>query len=340
MSLPRNRSFDGLIGTVPGVSMTTARAASRSTAPPAPRTCGTWTARTSPASRLGTTAQGAVMELVEEVKVTASGLQRRDSAARWAASSTSSAARAATRTTATSASITTTTPGSWRARPGLPSAGARSTAPRSRSTSTTTTCTGTAVSRVTTTSARRRLHLGGFILKDKLWFFGSFNPRYERTWGDRFFNSDPGPGRTYSFFNKNLGLNGQIKLTAAPMKGCAYRPAWSTTGRTTGAPSPASWARAPRPTPGVRRDTTTELERRLPGRLQRQQQFPGQPPRRLPQMNTIHQQIANRFTTYYFNQENSMFAAAKDDAAFVAGVPSASPAPSTMAGPGRSMIRP
>jgi hypothetical protein len=33
--------------------------------------------------------------------------------------------------------------------------------------------------------------LGGFIFKDRLWFYGSFNPVYGRTFGDRWFTSDP-----------------------------------------------------------------------------------------------------------------------------------------------------
>src|SRR5512138_758784 len=53
--------------------------------------------------------------------------------------------------------------------------------------------------------------LGGYILKDKLWFFASVNPIYSRTWGDRFFNSDPQPRPMYTFYNKNWGLNGQVK---------------------------------------------------------------------------------------------------------------------------------
>jgi hypothetical protein len=68
--------------------------------------------------------------------------------------------------------------------------------------------------------------LGGYILKDKVWFFGSINPVYSRTYGSRFFNSDPilvggvtVPRPVYPFYQKSLGLNGQIKLTAAPVKG-------------------------------------------------------------------------------------------------------------------------
>jgi len=79
-------------------------------------------------------------------------------------------------------------------------------------------------------------NLGGYVLKDKLWFFASFNPTYDRTYADRWFSSDPVdlnnakyPGdtakdprqgrQTYNFYAKNYYLYWQGKLTAAPMKG-------------------------------------------------------------------------------------------------------------------------
>jgi len=61
--------------------------------------------------------------------------------------------------------------------------------------------------------------LGGYFLKDKVWFFGSFNPIYSRTLTERFFNSDPEPRPVYDFYNKNFTWNGQFKLTAAPVRG-------------------------------------------------------------------------------------------------------------------------
>jgi len=64
-------------------------------------------------------------------------------------------------------------------------------------------------------------NLGGYILKDRLWFFGSFNPQYSRTIADRWFlvdgTYDTAP--RYNFYNKNFNWNGQMKLTAAPFKG-------------------------------------------------------------------------------------------------------------------------
>ena len=80
-------------------------------------------------------------------------------------------------------------------------------------------------------------NLGGFVFKDKLWFFGSFNPTYSRTYGDRWFRSDPADqsqakvwgdtiadprqGRPmYSgFYEKRYYTYWQAKLTAAPFKG-------------------------------------------------------------------------------------------------------------------------
>ncbi len=59
--------------------------------------------------------------------------------------------------------------------------------------------------------------LGGYILKDRLWFFGSFNPIYYQTTALRDFNRRTGPW--YQFVNKNTYYNASIKLTAAPIRG-------------------------------------------------------------------------------------------------------------------------
>jgi len=80
------------------------------------------------------------------------------------------------------------------------------------------------------------LNFSGYILKDKLWFFASFDPTYERTYADRFFRSDPTnqadakywldtvkdprQGRTlYNFYTKAYYPYWQVKFTAAPIKG-------------------------------------------------------------------------------------------------------------------------
>jgi hypothetical protein len=76
-------------------------------------------------------------------------------------------------------------------------------------------------------------NLGGFIFKDKVWFFGSFNPIYQSQDAQRWFLSDPAgnaaddwtkdkirQGRPLTTFNvKNYNFNAQIKLTAAPIAG-------------------------------------------------------------------------------------------------------------------------
>ena len=59
--------------------------------------------------------------------------------------------------------------------------------------------------------------LGGYIIKDKLWFFGSFNPSYDQTAALRDFNERGGPFSTFK--EKNKGLAGSIRLTAAPFTG-------------------------------------------------------------------------------------------------------------------------
>jgi hypothetical protein len=79
-------------------------------------------------------------------------------------------------------------------------------------------------------------NLGGFILKDRLWFFASFNPFYRQWIVDRWFSSDPVnlgaakyPGdlvkdprqgrQTYEFYQKNMYYYWQAKLTAQPISG-------------------------------------------------------------------------------------------------------------------------
>ncbi len=80
------------------------------------------------------------------------------------------------------------------------------------------------------------VNLSGYIFKDKLWFFASFNPIYSRTYADRWFTSDPTnqadssvwgdtikdprQGREqYNFYSKNWYWYWSGKLTAAPIKG-------------------------------------------------------------------------------------------------------------------------
>jgi len=59
--------------------------------------------------------------------------------------------------------------------------------------------------------------LGGYLVKDKLWFFGSLDFATNRTIASREFNLGTGPFS--SFRAKDDGLNGSFKLTAAPVAG-------------------------------------------------------------------------------------------------------------------------
>ncbi|MBC7348944.1 MAG: TonB-dependent receptor [Candidatus Aminicenantes bacterium] len=59
--------------------------------------------------------------------------------------------------------------------------------------------------------------LGGYIIKDRLWFFGSYNPIYSQTNALRDFNQRTGP--FYNFIRWYRYDNASIKLTAAPMTG-------------------------------------------------------------------------------------------------------------------------
>ncbi len=61
------------------------------------------------------------------------------------------------------------------------------------------------------------LSLGGYILKDKLWFFGSLNPIFSQTKAQRDFNYREGPFQTFK--SKTTNYNGSIKLSAAPFAG-------------------------------------------------------------------------------------------------------------------------
>jgi hypothetical protein len=59
--------------------------------------------------------------------------------------------------------------------------------------------------------------LGGYFIKDKLWFFGSFNPVFSQTSALRDFNLREGPFSTFK--NKNTDWNGSIRISAAPLHG-------------------------------------------------------------------------------------------------------------------------
>jgi hypothetical protein len=61
--------------------------------------------------------------------------------------------------------------------------------------------------------------LGGYILRDRLWFFGSFNPIFRKEGGPRFFLDAADPDAKSDFFIKRWNWNGQFKLTSQPLTG-------------------------------------------------------------------------------------------------------------------------
>jgi hypothetical protein len=61
--------------------------------------------------------------------------------------------------------------------------------------------------------------LGGYIIKDKLWFFGSLNPSYSQTVAMRNFGQPSSPTPFESFKAKNNALGASVRLTAAPAAG-------------------------------------------------------------------------------------------------------------------------
>lgn len=218
MNLPRSRSFDGLISTVPGVQYdfrTGGLSVDGATG-----TENMWYMDGADISNvhIGTNAQGAVMEMVEEVKVTASGYNAEfggsmggvvnvitrsggnafhgDVLAFFDGGSMLMASKANTyfRWDPNDSNIP-----QYVNDDDLYFNGGRTRDDYKR--------------------FEGVFNLGGYVVKDKLWFFASFNPVYSRTYANRFFTSDPLPRPTYPFYNKNLAFNGSLKLTAAPMKG-------------------------------------------------------------------------------------------------------------------------
>jgi len=164
--------------------------------------------------------------------------------------------------------------------------------------------------------------LGGYILKDKLWFFGSINPIYSRTWANRFFTTDdtnPDPDVSnapyYPFFNKNLTFNGQMKLTAAPVRGLRVSASYVN-----------NWSNYRGALPSILGSGTKTYEWGREG-----YDYPNWSAAFLADYsasnnllislrggyhmsNQTNQQIANRFTTWYYSEPNYMF---EDDPFFL-----------------------
>jgi len=225
MALPRNRSFDGLISTVPGVQYDN-RTGGLSV-DGATGTENMWYMDGADISQVhvGTNAQGAVMELVDEVKVTASGYNAEFGG------SMGGVVNVITRSggNAYHGDLSLYYNDNTRLMQGKSRYYFRWD-PTNSSNPQYVNDDDLYWKGANGRDDYKRFEgvftLGGYILKDKLWFFGSVNPIYSRTWGQRYFASeDPVPTDTINqapwkwFFNKNLGLNAQIKLTAAPVKG-------------------------------------------------------------------------------------------------------------------------
>jgi len=60
------------------------------------------------------------------------------------------------------------------------------------------------------------LSLGGHILENKLWLFGSFSPSTSRTIAKRYFLSDPNPAAQEEFSQVKRDFGGAVKITASP----------------------------------------------------------------------------------------------------------------------------
>ncbi len=315
MSLPRNRSFDGLISTVPGVQYDN-RTGGLSV-DGATGTENMWYMDGADVAQvhLGTSAQGAAMELIDEVKVTASGYNAEFGG------SMGGVVNVITRSggNAYHGDVSFYYNDNSRFMQGK----SRDYFRWSPANSNVAEYVNDDVLYWQGGNARddyKRFEgvftLGGYILKDKLWFFGSVNPVYSRTLGQRFFTSDPLPRPLYPYFNKNLAFNGQFKLTAAPIKGLRVS-----------ASLVNNWSNYRGALPSILGSSSKVYAWGAQG-----YDYPNFSAAALADYsasnnflvslrggyhltNTVNQQIANRFTTYYFNYENTMFAS---DAFYVA----------------------
>jgi hypothetical protein len=320
MSLPRNRSFDGLISTVPGVQYDN-RTGGLSV-DGATGTENMWYMDGADITQphVGTNAQGAVMELVDEVKVTASGYNAEFGG------SMGGVVNVITRSggNAYHGDVSFYYNDNSRLMQGRSRDYFRwnpydSTDPQYVNDDTLYWHDGNG--RDDYKRFEGVFTLGGYILKDKLWFFGSINPIFSRTWGNRFFNSDDDPNIAGNqapwmpFFNKNWGLNGQVKLTAAPMRGLRVSVS-----------AVDNYSRYRGSIPSILGSSTKNYDYQHQG-----YDYPNWSAAFLADYsasnnllvsvrggyhmtNTTNQQIANRFTTWYYNYSNTLYA---DDTFFV-----------------------
>jgi hypothetical protein len=159
-------------------------------------------------------------------------------------------------------------------------------------------------------------NLGGYIWKDRIWFFGSFNPQYSDQGAMRGFDPNNPEVRNQEFHQKNNYWNGQLKLTASPLAGMRisasfvdnfrkYRGAIPSINGTSS--STYEWDKEGYDYPNwsaaalLDYSISNSLLMSLRGGYH--------------MSNTTNQQIANRFTTWYFNYSNYIY---EDDPFFQA----------------------
>lgn len=68
--------------------------------------------------------------------------------------------------------------------------------------------------------------LGGYFIKDRLWFFGSYIPRFEITHRDAIFLTDPSANALFT--QSQQWHNASIKLTAQPLENLRMSASWMT----------------------------------------------------------------------------------------------------------------
>ncbi len=152
-------------------------------------------------------------------------------------------------------------------------------------------------------------NLGGYILKDRVWFFASLNPVYAHQGASRYFLTDPAPQVYYPFSTRQWWWNGQIKLTAAPIKGLRlsasmvnnfYRYLGAIPSRDGTSAKNYAYANQGYSYPNISEAITADYS--LGNNFLAS--FRGG----YHMTNTNNQRIANRFTTLYFNYMNTNYA--------------------------------
>jgi hypothetical protein len=225
MSLPRSRNFDGLISTVPGVQYDQVGGGLLVDGASGSENMWYMDGTDITNMHIGTRAQGAVMELVEEVKVTASGYEAQYGG------SMGGVVNVITRSggNAFHGDIL----GYYENHSQLMQGKSRQYLREDPYVDNLFTYVNDddllwdgGKNRDPYYRLEGVFNLGGYILKDKLWFFGSFNPVYSSNKGQaRWFTTDPAQTKS-DYYAKTWNWNGQAKLTAAPIQGMRISASW------------------------------------------------------------------------------------------------------------------